>query len=96
MGWAKERMSHAGLLEAGYTLHSITEQYPAECRFCHKTIMWYTTPKFKVQPFTAESFAPHHGDCLEYAEARKAQKKQQPDPPTAREPGDETARVYPD
>lgn len=98
MAWDDKRKSHQGLIDAGYFLHEVTNQYPAECRFCHKPIMWYVSKNFKVQPFTAGTFEPHHSDCLQYAEARKRQKAANPGssgmPP--REPGDETQTQYPD
>lgn len=88
MTWDPARKSHQGLLDAGYRgpWQNDTE-HPMECKFCHRAIVWYMTPKTKLQPFTAATFEPHHGDCLEYAEARKRQKTQHPTPP--RELGDD-------
>jgi hypothetical protein len=98
MAWDEKRKSHQGLLDAGYSLHSITPEYPAICRFCNRSIVWYTTPKFKVQPFDADTFEPHHGTCSEYQKARKEQKTRYPNSSgmPGREPGDETTQKYPD
>lgn len=73
--WDPDRLSHEGLLRAEYRgPFPYDSQYPEQCRFCNKKLVWYLTPKGKVQPFNAESFVPHHGECPEFLAHRKAVK----------------------
>ena len=77
--WDPKRKSHQGLLDAGYRGPWQNDpEHAAECKFCNRAIVWYVTPKDKMQPFTASSYEPHHGDCAAYAAARKLQKTQHP------------------
>lgn len=76
MAWDAARKSHDGLIAAGYRgPWANSNDQPATCKFCNREIVWYMTPNTKLQPFTAGTFEPHHGDCPEYAEMRRQQKE---------------------
>lgn len=81
MAWDAKRKSHEGLLAAGYRGPWLNDaEHPENCPCCDVPLKWYMSPNTKLQPFTASSFEPHHGDCRPgegkptFADLRKRQK----------------------